>query len=138
MARGGVEGRQRTSRTMKRLTASELQAQIVAMEAASAAHLDGHRGAFDRWLKDCGNAPARLEFPLGELMNPKILGCVWAWALTGAVQTDGISKGDGFDAQGIEGKAVIETQIVTALLVARDLPARRVAVYAFKEIRQFL
>ena len=83
----------------------------------------------NRWLATYGNAPARLEFPLGELLNPKILGSVWAWALTGAVQTDGITKGDGFDAQGIEGKAVLEVQLVTALLVARDLPARRVAVY---------
>jgi len=114
---------------MKRLTASELQASVAAMEVASEAHLSGEHGAFDRWLEAYGNAPARLEFPLGELMNPKILGSVWAWDLTGAVQTDGITKHDRFDAQGIEGKAVIEVDLVTALLVARDLPPRRVAIY---------
>jgi len=115
---------------MKRLTAPELQIAIAAMEAASAAHLTGDRGAFDRWLEAHGDAPARLEFPLGELMNEKILGFVWAWAMNGAVQTEGITAQDRFDAQGIEGKAVVEVQFVTALLVARDLPAHRVAVYA--------
>jgi len=115
---------------MKRLTAPELQAQVAAMETASAAHLAGDHGAFDRWLEAYGDAPARLEFPLGELMNEKILGFVWAWGMSGAVQTEGITERDRFDAQGIEGKAVVETQLVTALLVARDLPAHRVAVYA--------
>jgi hypothetical protein len=65
-------------------------------------------------------------------MNPNILGCVWAWSLNGVIQTAGITKGDGFNAQGIEGKAVLEVQLVTALLVARDLPKHRVAVYALK------
>ncbi len=131
MAGRAARGRTGSDRNkLRRLTTPELEAQIAAMEKASEAHLSGSRGAFDRWLEACGNAPARLEFPLGELRNPKILGSVWAWALTGAVQTDGITKADRFDAQGIEGKAVIEVQLVTALLVARDLPARRVAVYA--------
>ena len=50
--------------------------------------------------------------------------------MNGAVHSEGITQRDRFDAQGIEGKAVVETQLVTALLVARDLPAHRVAVYA--------
>jgi len=100
------------------------------MEAASAAHLDGDHGAFDRWLAAEGNAPARLELPLGELLNERIRGFAWAWATDGAVHTDGITTGDRFDAQGLEGKAVVEVSLVTALLVARDLPRHRVAVYA--------
>jgi len=100
------------------------------MEAASAAHLDGDHGAFDRWLAAEGNAPARLEFPLGELLNERIRGFAWARATDDAVQTDGITRDDRFDVQGLEGKAVVEVSLVTALLVARDLPKHRVAVYA--------
>jgi hypothetical protein len=114
---------------LRRLTGPRLRAAVARMEAASAAHLDGDRGAFDRWLAAEGNASARLEFPLGELLNERIGGFAWAWARNGAVQTDGISSGDRFDAQGLEGKAVVEVPLVVALLAARDLPAHRVAVY---------
>jgi hypothetical protein len=113
----------------RRLSASQLQAAIARMEGASAAHLDGDRGAFDRWLAAEGHAPARLELPLGELLDEHIGGFAWAWARNGAVRTEGITAGDRFDAQGLEGKAVVEVSLVTALLVARDLPPRRVAVY---------
>jgi len=115
---------------LRRLAEPELGAAIARMEAASGAHLDGDHGAFDRWLAVEGNAPARLELPLGELLNERIRGFAWAWATDGAVQTDGITTGDRFDAQGLEGKAVVEVSLVTALLVARDLPRHRVAVYA--------
>jgi hypothetical protein len=114
---------------LRRLAEPQLGAAIARMEAASAAHLDGDHGAFDRWLAAEGNAPARLEFPLGELLNERIRGFAWAWATDGAVQTDAIATGDRFDAQGLEGKAVVEVSLVTALLVARDLPKHRVAVY---------
>ena len=115
---------------LRRLAEPQLGAAIARMEAASAADLDGDHGAFDRWLAVEGNAPARLELPLGELLNERIRGFAWAWATDGAVQTDGIATGDRFDAQGLEGKAVVEVSLVTALLVARELPKHRVAVYA--------
>jgi hypothetical protein len=124
------KGRRRRTANLKRLTAPQLQAAISAMEDASGAHLNGDHGAFDRWLKAYGDAPARLEFPLGELMNERIRGFVWAWAIWGLVQTEAITARDGFDEQGIEGKAVVQVQLVTALLVARDLPEHRAAVYA--------
>ncbi len=115
---------------LRRLADPQLLTAIARMEAASAAHLDGDHGAFDRWLTAEGNGRARLEFPLGELLNERIRGFAWAWAADGALQTDGITAGDRFDAQGLEGKAVVEVSLVTALLVARDLPKHRVAVYA--------
>lgn len=114
----------------RRLTDPQLGAAIARMQATSAAHLDGDHGAFDRWLAAEGNAPARLELPLGELLNQRIRGFAWAWAADGAVQTDAITTGDRFDAQGLEGKAVVEVSLVTALLVAREVPRHRVAVYA--------
>ncbi len=107
----------------------DLQAAIRALEEAASAQLDGHPGAWDRWYTDHGCKPARLEFPLGELFNERIRGSVWAWAMTGAVTTANLTKSDGFNAQGLEGKAVIETDLAGALLVARDLPKHRVAVY---------
>ena len=115
---------------MKRLTYSQLQAATARMGAASAAHLDGNHGAFDRWLRDEGDLPARVEFPLGELMNPNITGFVWAWSTNREIRIEGITKRDRFNAQGIEGKAVVEVSLATALLVARDLPRHRIAVYA--------
>lgn len=115
---------------LRRLAESQVGAAIARMEAASAAHLDGDRGAFDLWLAAEGNAPARLELPVGELWNERIRGFVWAWAVGGAVQTDAITGGERFDAQGLEGKAVVEVPLVTALLVAREVPKHRVAVYA--------
>ncbi len=114
---------------MKRLTDPQIQAAIARMEAANAAHLDGDRGAFERWLKEEGDLPARLEFPLGELMNEKIRGFVWAWGMNDEIRTDGITKRDRFNAQGLEGKAVVEVSLVIALITARDLPKHRVAVY---------
>jgi len=118
---------------MKSLSDAEIQAALVAMQAASAAHLDGERGAFDRWLESCGNRPARLEFPLGELMNKKIIGSVWAWYMRDSIRIEGITRRDRFNAQGIEGKAVIEVDLCSALLVARDLPKHRVAVYVERQ-----
>ncbi len=115
---------------MRRLTERELQATINRAEAASAAHLDGDRGAFDRWLDREGNRPARLEFPLGELQNEAIRGYVWAWKMRGLIATAGLSKGDGFAAQGLEGKAVIgDLDLVSAVLAARELPLHRRAVF---------
>jgi hypothetical protein len=114
---------------MRRLPPAQLAAAISRMETASATHLDGDRGAFGRWLEAEGNRPARLEFPCGELLNPAIAGFVWAWYLQGRIQLDGIAKADGFAAQGLEGKAIVEVQLVAALLTARDLPVHRCNVH---------
>lgn len=83
-----------------------------------------------RWHTLYGQKPARLEFPLGELMNEQIRGFVWAWGLLGKIETAAITKTDRFAAQGIEGKAVIHTTLSGALLAAQRLPRNRVAVYA--------
>jgi hypothetical protein len=63
--------------------------------------------------------PAWLEFPLGELTNPGITGFILAWALQGVIRTTSITARDQFDAQGLEGKCVVETVLSSALLAAR-------------------
>jgi hypothetical protein len=73
--------------------------------------------------------PARLEFPLGELTNPRLTGFLWAWCLQGRLQTTSIAAPDRFNAHGLEGKCVVSTQLSTALLAARELPPYRRAVY---------
>lgn len=73
--------------------------------------------------------PAWLEFPLGEITNPGIAGFVLAWGLQRAIRATSISSRDQFDAQGLEGKCVVETLLSSALLAARALPPYRRAVY---------
>lgn len=47
---------------------------------------------------------ARLEFPLGELMNPGIAGFVWTWHLKDVLRNARIERHDRFNANGLEGK----------------------------------
>lgn len=110
---------------MKKQTRKELKQASEAMDAANRA---GPK-AWDVFL-DEHEMNAKVEFPLGELMNPDIAGYVWAWAMQQRINHASIGKRDGFRAQGLEGKAVVETTFATALLVWRDLPAYRCNVYA--------
>lgn len=73
--------------------------------------------------------PARLEFPLGEITNPGIAGFILAWMIQAAIHTTSITAKDQFDAQGLEGKCVIDTLLSSALLAARELPPYRRAIY---------
>ena len=68
---------------------------------------------------------AYLEFPLGELTNPKIRGFVWVWGLTNAITTLPITKKDRFAAQGIEGKAQVKLDLAQALFARSQLPKFR-------------
>ena len=76
--------------------------------------------------------PARLEFPLGELMNERIAGFLWAWHMQGKLKTARIGRDDRFEANGLEGKCVVRSVLSTALLAARELPPHRRAVYIDK------
>lgn len=74
------------------------------------------------------NEPAQLEFPLGEITNPKISRFVLIWQSQGVIQIGRIGPRDRFDAQGLEGKCIIPTTLLLALLAARELPSYRRAV----------
>ena len=74
--------------------------------------------------------PARFEAPLGELVS-SLAGFAWAWKLQGFVpKIAPITKTDRFNAQGLEGKIVIETDLSTAIVYASQCPSHRYAIYA--------
>lgn len=75
------------------------------------------------------NIPALLEFPIGEMMNKKIEGFIFAWKLQNSITTKPIEKTDRFNAQGLEGKIRVMTSLITALLVYRELPKYRCQIF---------
>ena len=110
---------------MRKLTEFQLISRILALERIYQQH---HPIPPDEILAPY-HRPARLEFPLGELTNPRIAGFLWAWHIQGRLQTTSIAASDHFNAHGLEGKCVVPTQLSTALLAARELPPHRRAVY---------
>ena len=105
---------------MKRRSDSDVIKLIKELETAASSPK-----TWDVWLKRNGSQDAKLEFPLGELFNPAIEGFCLAWRLTGKITTASFLDTDRFDAQGLEGKAVVTTDIVAALLAYRELPQYR-------------
>jgi hypothetical protein len=112
---------------MKKQSRKQLEQAAQAMEAASATGPKAWDSFLDKYDKASN---ARVEFPLGELMNANIAGYVWAWNMQGRIVTGLISKADQFNANGPEGKASVTTSYIIALLVWRDLPTYRCNVYA--------
>ena len=112
---------------MKRIGRDKLKKLMTEMGWACAR---GDTARWRTWYDQASRRRVELAFPLGELTNPRIAGFVWAWQKTGRLNTTGkLTKRDGFIAQGLEGKAIVKTNLVTALLVCRELPAYRRAVY---------
>lgn len=116
---------------MKRLSHKQLDALLAELTNAAAEGPHAFNAFASTYPYD-----ARLEFPLGELTNPKIAGFVWAWGMKRVIYNERIRKGDRFNAQGLEGKAVVNTTFITALLVCQELPRYRCNVYAPKEATQ--
>jgi len=114
---------------MKRLSPAQLKIEIAEMIQAADIHRGNSNYIWDKWYTDKGCQSARIEFPIGELTTSTIAGFVWAWNMKGIVQLSKITSSDRFDAQGLEGKAMIDTDYATALLAAHELPEYRRAVY---------
>lgn len=75
----------------------------------------------------------RLEFPSGEVNNPNISGFLWVWRMKNALVLGlPITGKERFNAQGLEGKCAVDTDITGALMAWRELPEHRVAVYEVK------
>jgi hypothetical protein len=124
----------------RRLTRWQVGELLEGMRAAARPGAGGLR-LWNRWERRFGEQAACLhlgrrhrwvEFPLGELMNPRIAGFVWAWAMQTRIATHVIQRGDQFNAQGLpigplwgEGKVRVRTSLSTALLVYDLLPAYR-------------
>jgi len=75
------------------------------------------------------NTPAHLEFPIGEMLNEKIRGFIFAWKLQNCLTIMPIERIDRFNAQGLEGKIRVMTSLITALLVYRELPKYRCQIF---------
>ena len=109
-----------------RLDEKRLEQAIKEMEYNLA--MENYARCADTWQGAWGTRDAILEMPLGELTNEGIAGFVWAWNAKHMIKTADISDHDRFNAQGLEGKVIIETSFATALIAARELPAYRRAV----------
>jgi len=80
---------------------------------------------WDSWYAQHSQA-ATIEAPLGELMNSRIAGFVWAWKMQDRIAVLPIGDTDHFNAQGLEGKFAVQAPLTTALLAAGELaPGRR-------------
>lgn len=104
---------------MKRLSRKQVQALVSEMEQAA------NSKDWDTWHKVHVCQRAVLEFPMGEIWNPNILGFLWAWKLQGKLVGIPIEPKDKFATNGLEGKVSIETCLTTALLAWRELPEYR-------------
>ncbi len=115
---------------MKRLRLDTINAHLRERDtAANASHKTGSTQPFDAWV-EARQAPARLEFPSGEIMNPTIAGYVWAWNVMGRLTLGlPLTAGDNLSAQGLEGKVAVTTDLVVALNVWESLPAHRCNIY---------
>jgi hypothetical protein len=112
---------------MARLARWEVERMLGQMQAAARPGPDWAE-RWGRWQTADGDRMVWVEFPLGELMNPAIVGFAWAWALQKRLIVSPIQEGDQFSAQGLEGKVRVDTTLSTALLVYRDLPPYRCQV----------
>jgi len=112
----------------KKLTDKEVQSILSTLEKMS-----NDPENWDKFYKKYSQIKARLEFPLGELLNKNITGYVWAWKATKKISTAPIDPKDKFNAQGLEGKAIIyPVDLITALLAYRELPKHRRVIYVVR------
>lgn len=76
---------------------------------------------------------ARAEFPLGEMVS-NLAGFAWAWKMKGEMpEVVPITDKDRFNAQGLEGKCVKETNLATAITIHANCDQNRCAVYVEAE-----
>lgn len=110
---------------MKLLSNSELGEVISESRAAA----EGGPFTWDLFYSAVYSVPATVSLPLGELLNERISGFVTVWRMKGLVDQPGpITSADRFNAQGLEGKVVIEGDLGDAVLVAANVPLDRVNV----------
>jgi len=107
----------------------EIQEMVKELEQASI-------GGIKTWepvYKEYTSRKALIEMPVGELMNPKIGGYVWTWGLTKEIRLGDITETDRFKAHGLEGKASVPVNLLTAILVWKELPEFRRQIVEIKE-----
>lgn len=105
---------------MRLLTTKKLKELNARMDAAADA------ATWDILHDDLDSQAALIEFPTGHLAIPlaenPIGGYIWAWGMLGKIKLRRIEKRDRLAAQGLGGKVSVETTLMVALLVVRQLP----------------
>lgn len=120
---------------MEKLTDKEAIKLITRLEKLAS---KGDTPEFQNFWNKLNNTNARIEFPLGEITNPKIGGYIWAWKLKNNIRVIPITSKDRYNAQGLEGKAYVETNLVAALLAYRELPCHRRQLFIDKGDKKYL
>lgn len=88
---------------------------------------------FDKHYWNYRKQKVLIEFPAGEIMNPNIRGYVWVWHMKGLLKhVQDITEKDKFAAHGIEGKYSIPEDLLSALLIYRELPRFRRQIIKLK------
>jgi len=93
---------------------------------------------WEEFYNICANLLVQLEFLCSDTFNSNIQGYLYTWKLQNVIKTGPIDKKDIFNANGLVGKVVIETSIITALLVWRDLPKYHCQIKINKESNKML
>lgn len=87
---------------------------------------------------NCSNIKVQLELIVDELWNKNIRGYLWAWNLQNAIKQAAITKDDKFNVNGLIGKIVVNTSIITALLVSREISKYHCQIKINKEQNKIL
>lgn len=95
-------------------------------------HLSSISGNSPLWQKvydKYSHIPVTIEMPLGELMNPDIKGFLWAHNFKKTLTYPfPITNKDHFNAQGLEGKFRIHTDMMAAIIISRDVNPSRIQI----------
>ncbi len=113
---------------LRRIPNQELLA--IQKEIEAARHQENFIKPIDAFVGKYSAVDARVEMPLGELLNDKIESYVLARQLQAKIRTKELTKADRFNAQGLEGGVAIDTDFLVAFNVWKSLPPYRCNVYA--------
>lgn len=91
--------------------------------------LSGNSESWNITYSKYSNIPVTIEMPLGELMNPNIKGFIWAHNIKKTLSYPfPITNKDHFNAQGLEGKFGIHTDMMAAIIISREVDPSRIQI----------
>lgn len=94
-----------------------------------ASSLSGDSALWQQTYNKYSHIPVTVEMPLGELTNPNIKGFIWASNIKKTLSYPfHIEERDHFNAQGLEGKFRIHTDMMVAIIILREVPPHRIQI----------
>lgn len=107
------------------------------MKKLTAAKIESYRRRVADIRDDCANLrglKARFECPLGEWIG-NLQGVAWAFKMLGKTPDPQPMTGkEGWNAQGLEGKIVIETDLVNSIIYYSQSEPNRASIYLHEGI----